>query len=155
MISAPSIMISHSYFSTLPPPTSFISLSFFTDPQPLCWSQVWVQRCVCRSYRRSVCQCGRCVSGCGPSGWRGTQTLWQQLDTPASTASWPSHTSKCTFMWKWTLAFTRHISAAQTESHFTQRSCLSQNKRQKFFHVSQSEWEAPAAQTYLFAHIKE
>uniref|UniRef100_A0A3B4UR09 receptor protein-tyrosine kinase n=1 Tax=Seriola dumerili TaxID=41447 RepID=A0A3B4UR09_SERDU len=35
-------------------------------------------------------------SGCSPSGWRGTETLWRQQDTPALTAYWLSHTSKCT-----------------------------------------------------------
>lgn len=103
MHNAPSIMISRSYFSILPPPTSLaLTVSHvFKDPQPPCWSQGWVQRCVYQSYRRCACQSGRCVCGCSPSAWRGTETPWQQQDTPALTGSWLSHTSKRTFMWKW------------------------------------------------------
>lgn len=94
-------MISHHCFSIhRHQPARSHRLSVFTDPRPLCWSQGWVQRCACRSYRRCVCQSGRCVCGCSPSGWRGTETLWQQLDTPASTGSWLSHTSKCASVWK-------------------------------------------------------
>lgn len=76
-------------------------LCVFTDRQAPYWSRGWVQRCACQSYRRCVCQSGRCVRGCSPSGWRGTGRPWQQQDTPAWKVSWLLHTSKCTFMWAW------------------------------------------------------
>lgn len=78
--------------------TNLLFFSAHIDPQAQYWSQGWVQRCVCRSYRRCVCPSGRCVSGCSPLGWRGTETPLQQRVTPALTVFWVSHTSKCTFM---------------------------------------------------------
>lgn len=81
--------------------TNLLFFSAHIDPQTQYWSQGWVQRCVWRSYRRCVCPSGRCVSGCSPLGWRGTETPLQQRVTPALTVFWLSHTSKCTFMWKW------------------------------------------------------
>lgn len=76
MHTAPPIMISHPYFSTLPQQhASAHCLSAYTDPQALYWSQGWVQRCACQSYRKCVSQSGRFARGCSLLGWRGTETL--------------------------------------------------------------------------------